>query len=326
MRRREALSMIGGAAAWPLAARAQQPSTKMIGFLHSAAPEPFRHVVQGFLTGLREAGLVEGRDVIIEYRWAAGRHHRLPQLADELVARQVSVLVSAGGLATALAAKRATTSIPIVFTGVDEPIEAGLVASFSRPGGNITGVTAYTQALVVKRLELLIELVSSAETIAVLINRHNPRAERSMTDVHNAAQGSGRKLLILTAGDQDEIDTAFLNLRNSGAGALLVGSDPSFMSQRETLVKLAAQNAVPTMYEFREFAVAGGLVSYGTNIAAAYKQAGVYTARIVKGEAPYELPVLRPTKVELIINLKTAQALNLTIPPTLLARADEVIE
>jgi putative ABC transport system substrate-binding protein len=326
MRRRDVIAGFAVAAALPRVSTAQQPSKKSIGFLHSAAPEPFQHVVQGFLTGLREAGLVEGHDVVIEYRWAAGRYQRLPQLADELVARQVSVLVSAGGLATALAAKRATTSIPIIFTGVDEPVEAGLVASFSRPGGNITGVTAYTQALVVKRLELLIELVSSADTTAVLINRHNPRAERSMADVYNAAQGSGRKLLIVTAGDHDEFATAFVNVGSSRAGALLVSSDPFFFSQRETLVKLAAQHAIPTMYEFREFVVAGGLVSYGTNLAAAYKQAGGYTARILKGESPHELPVLRPTKVELIINLKTAQALGLTIPPTLLARADEVVE
>jgi putative ABC transport system substrate-binding protein len=324
-RRRE---VVAGLAAVLLPARDAdaQPSLPVIGFLHSSSPGPYKHVVSGFLAGLNDRGIVIGRDAALEYRWAEGRYERLPALASELVELRVAVLAATGGLATALAAKAATQSVPVIFTGADDPIGAGLVASFSRPGGNITGVTAYTSVLRGKRMEFLFELVPSARRIAVLNNPSNPGAKQAIEEAQAEARANGREALILQASDENEFDAAFSKLRNSRAGALLVNNDPYFTSRRAALVRLTAEHRVPAMYQFREFVVEGGLISYGTDIAAVYRQAGAYAARMLKGEKPTDLPVLQPTKVELVLNLKTARALGLTVPLTLQAQADEVIE
>jgi putative tryptophan/tyrosine transport system substrate-binding protein len=326
MRRRELMLLAGGVVTVPRALRAQQKAMPVIGFLNLASPGPFAPFVAAFRQGLSETGYVEGQDVAIEYRWAESRHDRLPELAADLVGRKVDLIAASGGAASALAAKGATSTIPIVFIGVRDPIERGLVASFARPGGNLTGFTHLAGELMPKRLELLSELVPQAGVIALLVNPNSPFNEPMIPDVQEAARAKGVQLQILKAGTEGEIEATFASLVQLQAGALLVGSDSFFFSQREQLVALAAGHAVPAIYEWREFAAIGGLISYGTSLTGVWRQFGIYTGRILKGEKPADLPVQQPTTFELVVNLNTAKALGLTVPPSILARADEVIE
>ena len=327
MRRREFIRCLGGAAvAWPLAARAQQPTMPVIGFLSARSPNESVVHIAAFRRGLSETGYVEGQNVTIMSRWAEGHYEHLPALASELVDLRVTVMVAVGGSPSALAAKIATATIPIVFLNGDDPVKNGLVVSFNRPGGNITGVSFLTAALGAKRLGLLCELVPDASAIALLINPTNPTADLQRQDVETAAHALGRRLLVLHASAEVEFESNFAVLTQERAGALVVENDPFFDSQRDRLVMLTARNAVPAIYHIREFSVAGGLMSYGASLADEYRQVGIYTGRILKGEKPSDLPVVQPTKFELVINLKTAKALGITVPPMLLARADEVIE
>ena len=325
MKRRDFIILLAGAmGGWASALRAQQKTMPVIGFLGSTSRgAPF---VAAFLEGLAETGYVEGQNAAIEYRWAEGRYDRLPALAAELVKRRVDVIVTQGGIPATRAAKSATSTIPIVFAVGTDPVGDGLVASLARPGGNLTGVTFMMTELMPKRLELLSELVPEAGMIALLVNPKNEDAERTMRDVQEAARVKGVQLLILKAGTESEIDAAFAYFVQLHAGALLVGHDPFFFSRREQLVALASRNAVPAIYENRGYVVAGGLISYGTSLAAANRLAGIYVGKILKGAKPADLPVQQPTTFELVVNLKTAKALGLTVPPSILARADEVIE
>ena len=326
-RRREFISLLGGAAvAWPLAGRAQQAAMPVIGFLSSASPDAFGYLVAAFLRGLNDAGYIEGQNVVIEYRWAQFQYDRLPALATELVRRPVTVIVASGGVAPTVAAKAATTTIPIVFTTGTDPVTAGLVASLNRPDGNVTGVSFFASSLGAKRLELLRELVPAAATVAMLVNPTNPTADLEVLDVQTAARALKVQLQLLTASTEREIDAAFANLIRQRIDAVLIQTDPLLLGFRAQLVALARRHAIPTIYQFREFAAGGGLISYGPSNADAYRQAGVYTGRILRGEKPANLPLQLPTRFELVINLKTAKALGLEIPATVLARADEVIE
>jgi len=327
-RRRKFLTLLGVGivAACPLAARAQQGAMPLIGFLASASEHGSRGFVAAFRNGLAESGYVEGRDVQVEYRWADNQYDRLSALAAELVRRAVSVIVASGGPAAPIAAKAATSTIPIVFTATSDPVRLGLVASLNRPGGNVTGMGAFTVELDAKRLEVLQELIPNVGLIGALVNPNRPDAEAQSQLVQKAAHTVGQQVRVLMAGSEREIDSAFAALVQQQIGALLVGADPFFSSRREQVVALAARHAVPAVYMNRDFVVAGGLASYGTNIADGYRQAGIYAIQILKGAKPADLPVMQPTKFELAINLKTAKALGLDVPPMLLARADEVIE
>jgi ABC-type uncharacterized transport system substrate-binding protein len=327
MRRREFVTLLGGAAAaWPLAARAQQPGMPVIGFLGGGSPDTDAHLLAAFLQGLSETGYVEGRNVAIEYRWADGQNNRLPAMAADLVRRRVAVIAANGGTPSALAAKAATTTIPTVFYVAVDPVGVGLVASLNRPGGNLTGVTQLGVEIGPKRLELLHELLPTARTIALLVNPTSPLAEPLQKDLEAAARTLGLQIHVLRASAERDFDKAFAMLVQLRAGGLVIGADAFFSSRSDQLAALALRYAVPTIYQYRDFAAAGGLMSYGGSNTDNYRLVGVYTGRILKGDNPADLPVQQATKVELIINMKTAKALGLTFPITLLGRADEVIE
>jgi putative ABC transport system substrate-binding protein len=325
--RRDFITLVGGAAVgWPLAARAQQPAMPVIGFLHGTSPETNMDRLRGFHRGLKDTGYVEGENVTIVYRWAENRIDRLPELAADLVRRQVAVIAAVGGPAAVLAAKGATTTIPIVFNINEDPVRLGFVASLSRPGGNLTGINFLSGELVAKRLELLRELVRAVSRLAVLVNPSTGNAETIVKDLETAARAIGAQTQVFNASSGREIDTAFAALVSERPDALFVGPDPFFLSRRVQLVNLASRHAMPATYSTRDFAEAGGLMSYGTNLTDIYRQAGVYTGRILKGAKPVDLPVLQATKFELVINAQTARMLGLTVPDKLVALADEVIE
>src|SRR5438067_4282262 len=327
MRRRDVIKLIAGStAAWPLAVRAQQPAMPVIGFVSATSRDGYAAPqIAAFRQRLSESGFVEGQNVAIEFRWAEGRYDRLPALTAELVSRPVDVIL-ASSLPAALAAKQATATLPIVFVIGADPIELGVVASLNRPGGNAAGVSQLFGALGAKRLDLIRQLVPSLSLLAVLSNPNNPNADDHLADVETAARAIGQRIDVLRARNDGEIDVAFASVAQRKHGALLVADDPLFSLRRDQLVALAAQHAIPASYYAREFAVAGGLMSYGSSISNNYHEAGLYVARILKGAKPAELPVLQPTKFELVLNMKTAKAPGLTVPPTLLALADEVIE
>ncbi len=326
MRRRDLLALIGGAALGRAqASLAQKAPVPVIGFLSMPSPGAYAPFVAAFGEGLSDTGYVEGKNVAIEYRWAEGHYDRLPALAADLVGRKVDLIVTSGGPPAARAAKNASSTIPIVFIASD-PVELGLVASFARPGGNLTGVSTMLAELTAKRLELLSELVPQAKVIALLVNPSNQNAERIIGEVRKAAREKGLELHVLKAGSESEIDSAFAALPQLRVGALLIGNDGFFGSRRDQLVALASRYAVPAIYDLREFVASGGLISYGASLTAVYRQLGVYAGKILKGAKPADLPVEQPTVFELVINLKTAKALGLTVPQSILARADEVIE
>ena len=327
MRRREFISLLGSAAAaWPLAVQAQQPAMPVIGFISSRTSGDSAAVLAAFQQGLNEAGYSNGRNVAIEYRWAEGQYDRLPALAADLVRRKVSVIVAVGGDPAAQAAKTATATIPIVFVTGTDPLKAGLVTSFNRPNGNLTGVHVFLVGLETKRFGLLHDLVPKATLIAVLANPNLAPVGSELRDVQEAAGSLGLKVHVLRAGSEPEIDNAFATMMRERADAVLVAADPFFTSRRDQIVALAARYAIPAIYELREYPVAGGLMSYGTSLIEGYRQVGIYTGKILKGAKPADLPVVRSTKFEFVINLPTARALGLEFPATLLARADEVIE
>jgi putative ABC transport system substrate-binding protein len=327
MKRREFITLLGGAAAtWPLAARAQQPAMPVIGYLSTRAPDESAHLLAAFRRGLAENGFVGGQNVTVEYRWALGEYDRLPAQAAELVHRPVAVLAGTGGEPAALAAKAATATIPVVATFAGDPVKQGLVASLSRPGGSVTGISNLATTLEAKRLGLLHDLVPQAATIGVLLNPASSTAANQLSDLQEAARTIGLQLHVLRASTDGEIDAAFESVAQNRIPALAMAGDPFFNSRRDKLVALAARHAVPSMYSFRDYAVAGGLMSYGIDLPDVYRRIGVYVGRILKGAKPADMPVEQPTKFEFVINLKTAKALGLTIPAGLLSFADEVIE
>jgi putative ABC transport system substrate-binding protein len=326
MKRRDFSTLLGGAAAtWSLTARAQQATMPVIGFLHQGSPEPNSHLVDAFRRGLQETGFIEGRNVMFEFRWANAEYNRLPALAVDLVHRQPAV-IAAALLPAAQAAKAATARIPIVFISGSDPIEAGLVTSLNRPTENVTGVSLFTVPLIAKRLELLHELIPGVTAVAVLVNPTNPNVESNMREIEAAGHSTGLHIGFIKASGEQHFEAAFSTIGQQQAGAVIVSADGLFASRRAQLVALSARVAVPTMYFQREFVDAGGLISYGASSPDMYRQAGNYAGRILKGAKPAELPIEQPTKFQLVINLKTARALGLEIPPMLLARADEVIE
>jgi putative tryptophan/tyrosine transport system substrate-binding protein len=327
IRRRELVFTLGGAAAaWPLAARAQQPVMPVVGFLSSRSPGESATSEAAFRAGLKESGYAEGENAHIAFRWAEGQYRRLAVLAADLVAIRVAVIAAVGGGPSIMAAKAATATIPIVFTFGGDPVKAGFVASFDRPGGNITGVSWFSAALAGKRLELLLQLVSDASIVALLLNPNSEEAAPQSPDFEQAARHLGRQFHILNAGSEAEIDAAFRALVERRVGALVVSSDPFFLTRRQQLVALAARHAIPTIYSTQGYVADGGLMSYSNSLTSAYRRAGGYVGRILKGAKPADLPIWQATEFELVINLKTAKALGLDIPPTLLTRADEVIE
>jgi len=325
MRRRTFVTLLGGAAACSLAVRAQQPALPVVGFLNSATPELYEFNVAAFRQGLQELGFVEGKNVAIEFRWARGDYDRLPALAAELVARQVAVIAATGDVVSARAAQAATATTPIVFTIGGDPVRYGLVKSYSRPEGNVTGISLISSASGAKRVEVLHEIVPNA-TIALLMNPDNPNAEAEQRDAQEAARLLGQPTLVVNVRNRPDFEAAFETIIRERAGALFVATDPMLLSQRDQLVNFAARQKIPAIYFVRTFAVAGGLISYGASITDMYRQAGVYAGRILKGAKPADLPVVQPTRVELVVNLKTARALRINVPKNLLIRADEVIE
>ena len=324
--RRQFIAALGGAATWPLTARAQQPAMPVIGFLNGQSPTQYGYYVDAFRQVLNAAGFVEGRNVAIEYRWAEGQYDKLPALAADLVRRQVSVIAATGTTAAVLAAKTATTTIPIIFTTGGDPVKAGLVPNLNRPGGNITGVSFLTNETGTKQLELLCEMVPSATSVGLMVNRLNPNTDAEIEDVVKAARVLGRRVQVVNASSDREIDAAFETFVQQRVSAIIVAADAFFTAQRNQVVALAARYALPAIYSLREQAIAGGLMSYGTSQVEAYRQAGAYTARVLKGEKPGDLPTMLPTNFQLVINLKTAKTLGIEVPPGLSARADEVIE
>jgi putative ABC transport system substrate-binding protein len=325
MRRREFITLLGGAAAWPLVARAQQ-AMPVVGFLSGRSLGSSVQVLAAFRQGLSETGYVEGRNINIEYRWAEGHYDRLPALARELVRIPVDIIGSFGGPITAQAAQRATTTIPIVFTTGEDPVETGLVASISRPGGNLTGVNFLSASLGGKRLELLRFLVPNVAEVAVLVNLASNSGRAQANELEEAGRALAQKITVLNASVDEEIDAVFRTLVERGIGALIVSADPYFGARTERIVALSAYNKIPSMFQFRDYVAAGGLMSYGASITDTYRQAGGYVGRILKGEKPADLPVLQPVKFELVINLRTAKGLRIEMPPMLLALTDEVIE
>jgi putative ABC transport system substrate-binding protein len=327
IKRREFITLLAGAAAaWPLAARAQQPAVPVVGILASVSPAPYAGFIAAIKEGLQQTGYIEGRNVTIEYRWAEGHYDRLPQQAIELVDRGVAVIILVGGGPTIAVAKAATATIPIVFVMGDDPVKSGAVTALNRPGGNATGVNLLTVAMEAKRLQLLHELVPNVAVVAIIVNPNNPQAAEQLQDLQAAARTLGVEVEVFKAGSPSDIDTAFASLVGRRAGALLVAADAFFNTRREQFVVLTARHALPAIFHFREFAAAGGLMSYGPSLTDAYRQEGIYAGRILKGEKPAEMPVQQAVKIELVINLQTARALGLTIPLPLLGRADEVIE
>jgi putative tryptophan/tyrosine transport system substrate-binding protein len=327
MKRREFIMLLGGAAAWPLAARAQQPTIPLIGFLHTGSTAAFGSHLAAFRKGLSEAGYVEGQNVAIEYRWAENQNDRLPALAAELVRRRVAVIVTPGSTAATLAAKAATATIPIVFVIGADPVKIGLVASLNRPGGNATGINDFGVEIGAKRLGLLHELLPGATRFGALVNPDNPFITESfVTELQTAASAIGRQIEVVTASTNDDIDRAFATLVKKRADAFLISPETLFVTRRVQLITLAVRHLLPALYHRRELAEAGGLMSYGSDLSDQYRQTGIYAGRILKGEKPAEMPVQLPTRFEFVINLQTAKTIGLEVPPTLLARADEVIE
>jgi ABC-type uncharacterized transport system substrate-binding protein len=326
MKRREFIMLLGVGVAWPFAVRAQQPAKPVVGFLSFRSEADATDSVAAFRKGLGETGYVEGRNVAVEYRWADARLDRLSTLVEELVSRRVAVLAAVAGQQTPRAAQAATKTIPIVFGIGEDPVKTGLVSSLNQPGGNMTGVTFLSAGLVAKRLGMLRQLVPNADVIGLLANQNSPQGQQQLNDVPDAAKSLGQRVLILNGGSDQEIDAAFAGLAEQRVKALLVAADPSYDPRRNRLIALSAQYAIPTMYHFRDFPLAGGLACYGASISDLYRQVGIYVGRILNGEKPADLPVMLPTKFEFVINLKTARALGLDIPPTMLALADEVIE
>jgi putative tryptophan/tyrosine transport system substrate-binding protein len=327
MRRRDFIKVIAGsAAAWPLAVRAQQPSMPVIGFLNTLSPESIPRWITAFHQGLKETGFVEGQNVAIEYRWAEGRYNRLPELAAELVRRQVAVIAATGGEPSPQSAKAATQTIPIVFTANGDPVREGLVASLNRPGGNVTGITIFGSAAVTKRVQLIHELIPKAATIAYLINPNHPSGEIEMQAAQTSARSFGREMLVFKASNERELDAAFTTMAQQKAGALVVASDPFFFLRRDQLASLAAGHELPAIYYVPEFVRAGGLMAYGNSVPDVYRLVGVYIGRILKGEKPADLPVFQSSKFEFVINLQTARNLGLEVPNTIQLLADEVVE